>query len=437
MSWSLSLSLSARALGLLAVASLLALGCDPARSAPAATAPPDAAPTTVDTVEGFEAFVSARGDGGSEDEAYEVARLALAAELFEDPSWAELAQVQTHRRNEDPQRVEPAADGRIVVTLGLDRTRAATIMSAFENATPEVDAPEPWQETLRSHARAHLAAHACARRQALFGSSCEQVDTRDVDDAVAELAGQVTLVASLPDGVPVDAQGIAKHGPAVYALWRGLPLSGIPVRVGSTGKVLLTDDHGRVTIDPPKGRAWTDLDVEIDAASLLGPQASDWAPAPLRLPARTRSGRRYGLLVVGPSGDEPVRAALAADLEGRGFRPAHAVPPPHDALVRRARAGKALPGLGAVAEALGGRFDVVMRVEYDCGFASRMGGNRVWFEATGTLTVYDAWSGAVLLHEQLRAKANGVTDARADQAARDKLAQTLAQRIATADEIPL
>jgi hypothetical protein len=138
-------------------------------------------------------------------------------------------------------------------------------------------------------------------------------------------------------------------------------------------------------------------------------------------------------VVVGPDTEDPVRKALTLALGPTGFPAPAEIPARHRAPIAKASTEGSLDELPRIADALSGAVDVVVRIAYDCEFAGRMGGNRVWFEAVATLTVYDAWTGRVLEHDEVRAKANGVGDDRADAAARKQLAQRLAERIARED----
>ena len=405
---------------------LVAAGDRPATAAPPPS--PDDGGATIETQPeaAMEAFVIGRGIGATEDEAYAAAREDLARALFDDPAWADVTDVEVHRRGDDPQRVERQEEGRVTVMLGLPRARAAAVLSAFENAEPRVRGPEAWTQTLHTYANEHLAAHTCLRRRALFGSSCEPPDTTEVDGAVTALLDEVKLVPGLRDGVPVDAQGQARVDGTVYVLWRGLPLPGAAVAVGSPPRTLTTDDHGRVVLPTTDGK-FTPTAVAFDPSALLGPVATDLPAPKVEVKAREASARRYALVVRGPSGTEPVAAALAKNLESFG-RPAKLDPAHHKRLVVVTK-GDFAAELPEIARQSAGDFDVVILVDYDCAFASRMGGNRVWYEASGSLSIYDAWSGKSTLHEAIRAKANGVSDTSADEAARAKLAREAAERI--------
>ncbi len=418
----------------LPVLSLLAAACD--RAASTTPMPPaDAGAPAIDTQaeDAIEAFVIGRGLGATEDEAYAAAREDLARALFDDPAWADLTEVEVHRRGEDPQRIAREGEGRVTATLGLARARAAAVLSAFENAEPQVRGPQAWTQTLRTYANEHLAAHTCLRRRALFGSSCEPPDTTEVDGAVAALIDEVKLVPGLRGGVPVDAQGLARVDGTVYVLWRGLPLPGAAVAVGSPPRTLTTDDHGRVVLPTDEGR-FAATAVAFDPGALLGPVAANLAAPKLEVKARDASPRRYALVVRGPGDADPVEAALTKGLSDYGA-PAKLEPAQRKRLAVVTK-GEFAPEMPEIAQQAAGDFDVVILVDYDCAFASRMGGNRVWYEATGSLSIYDAWSGKSTLHEAVRAKANGVSDASADTAARAKLASEVAERIRESQKAP-
>lgn len=410
----------------LALLLLLAPACDRTDKA-GPTPPPTDGGVQTHAEPAMEAFTVGRGLGENEDDAYAEARIDLAHALFDDPVWVDMTGVEIHRREVDPQRVVREAEGRIAVTIGLPRERVAQVLSAFEHAEPSVQGPEAWQQTLQSYATEHLAVHTCLRRRALFESVCEPPDTAEVDRAVAELLAEVTLVPGLRGGVPVDADGKPRVDGTVYVLWRGLPLPGAPVAVGDPPQAMSTDAKGRVVLPTRDGR-FSPTTVTLDPGALLGPVAADLPAPKVEVKSRPESSRRYALVVRGrPTGTEPLEAALSEKLADLGA-PAHLDAAQRERLSAVTK-GDAVPALAEIARRAAGAFDVVILVDYDSAFASRMGGNRVWYEASGSLTIYDAWSGKSTFHEPIRAKANGVSDASADTAARAKLAQQVAERI--------
>jgi hypothetical protein len=68
-------------------------------------------------------------------------------------------------------------------------------------------------------------------------------------------------------------------------------------------------------------------------------------------------------------------------------------------------------------------------MDVDSEFASRMGAQRVWFEARGRATAFSAWTGRALGRVEAAVTESGVGEARADRAAREELGRVLVQRL--------
>ena len=92
--------------------------------------------------------------------------------------------------------------------------------------------------------------------------------------------------------------------------------------------------------------------------------------------------------------------------------------------------------LRQVADALAGRVDVVFVATVGSRFANKMGGTRVWYEASADLEVYDAWTGRLLTRMRKSATASGIDNDRADRAARRQLGAVLAGGLLETAEVP-
>jgi len=410
-------------------------GCPPSTPptrSPAVVAEPPARATL-----GDDAFVQAVARGATEDEAYAAAERALAEAVLGDPSWATLASMPVHRRGADLQQVVPS-EGGFEVAVGLTRARAAEIVSDFENAELEAGGPPMWRDALVAYLRAHLAAQACVRRTALFQATCETGDTQSADEAVASLGEGLLLVSAYPDGIPVDPQGRPLREPVVFTLWRGVPLAGLPLRIEAADASalaatrLVSDAQGRVRVPLAEGAALPSMRVMVDAEALLGPRSAEAPRAELEIEPRAVGVRRWAVLTTragaGHAGDQ-AEAALARRMSEGGLGT------PVELGSRDAKALRSTPPaqrgarLKNVADAMSGRIDLLLTLDYRTRFASRMGGGRVWYEAEGTLRVLDAWTGEVRAEASGVQGAEGVGDDAADAAARTALGKALATEV--------
>ncbi|MCA9708420.1 MAG: hypothetical protein KDK70_21400, partial [Myxococcales bacterium] len=177
---------------------------------------------------------------------------------------------ELHRRGEDPQRVTPR-EGGVEVAVGLTRARVSVALSELDNGEPPPQGPAMWQEPVQTYLRAHAAAQACQRRAVLFEVECESGQTAEADAVVAELLDGVVLSSAYPDGVPVDAEGRPLRDPVIFALWRGVPLADLPLRVEPaepakpvTQARTTSDAQGRARIAMTPGAVLAPLEVRVD-----------------------------------------------------------------------------------------------------------------------------------------------------------------------------
>ncbi len=426
-----------RGKGLMLGGALLCAGCSPGAAPPPTTSPGDGGRASTTTPAfAVEVLVQATGRGASEDEAYAAARVALAEIVLGDAAWTELVAVDLHRRQVDPQRVTPIAGG-VEVALGLPRERVSSIVQELENAEPELNGPLVWQEPIIAYLRAHAAAEACLRRQQLFQATCEPSPTDEVDAALAELGQGLAFVAAYPDGVPVDANGRALREPAVFVVWRGVPLAGLPLRVEADRADalaldhLVSDAHGQARVTLASGVPMASLRLVIDGEAMLGPYRDAAPRTELRLEPRTVALGRWALLVGrgGTGANDAVATVVEARLRASGLGEARPLAPRDAEALRNAPAERIAPRLAAVADGMSGRLDLLLMLTYETHFAGRKGGGRMWYEAEGTLEARDAWTGEVRARAHAKVEADDVSDERADAAARRKLGETLAAEV--------
>lgn len=421
------------------LAGLLAAGC-PGRTDTPPPVTPTEAPSHSSPTLGPDAFVRALGRGTTEDEAYAAAALALTEAVLGDAAWLELAPLEVHRRGVDPQSSAPAPGG-FEVAVGLPRERVSALVLELESSAPEPRGPGAWQEQIQAYLRAHLASHACVRRSLLFSVRCETGETDGADAELRRLADGLVLVSAHPDGVPVDAQGHPLRAPTVFAIWNGVPLTGLPLRLEGPGAAslvqdrLVTGDHGRTSIPLRDGEVLGSLRVRVDGDALLGPRADAAPRTELRIEPRRVGLQRWALVTA--RGGRTSKANDDADLvvRTRLQNAGMGVPLPlgtRDAeSMRTATDDRRATRLVAVADAMSGRLDLLLVLTYDTRFASRMGGGRVWYEASGTLEARDAWTGQVLTLAKARVEADGMGDDEADAAAARKLAEALTADVLT------
>jgi hypothetical protein len=413
-----------------ASALLLATGCPGSKptTSSSTNTPGDA---QLNTTLGDGLIVQASAHGADENEAYAAARKALAEAVLGDAAWADLLDLEVHRRNTDPQRVTAMPVG-VEVTLGLSRERAALVVQALAEAEPEPRGPEVWHEALSAALRAHSAADACRQRTKLFGVACEPSPTDEADAAIAELGKGLMIVSAYPDGVPVNARGRALREPTLFASWRGGPLGGLPLRIEAEDPSALaldqvtSDGTGKLRVALVDGVKLPAMRLVIDGEALLGPLREAAPQVEVRIAPREVGLGRWAVAVVRGAAPDEAAAAVRSRLVGSGLGEPQSLGARDEAALRGAPADRRARKIGELADAMAGRVDLLLVLSYDTRFASRMAGGRLWYEAEGTLEAYDAWTGKLRAKASTRVEADGVGDERAEAAARKKLAEALA-----------
>lgn len=415
----------------LTAAALLTAACEGKPTSSPSTNPPGGSDAGPPASLGEDVIVQASGRGADENEAYAAAREALADVVLGDAAWADLLELEVHRRDTDPQRAVAVAGG-VEVTLGLPRERAALVVQALAEAEPEPRGPEVWREALSAALRAHSAADACRKRRELFGVACEPSPTDEVDAAVAELAEGLLIVSAYPDGVPVDVRGRALREPTLFASWRGGPLAGLPLRIETEDPAALaldqvtSDGTGKLRVALAEGAVLPAMRLVIDGEALLGPLRDAAPRVEVRVAPRQVGLGRWAVAVVRGKAPDEATAAVRSRLVGSGLGEPQPLGARDVAALRSAPADRRARKLGEIADAMSGRVDLVLVLAYDTRFASRLAGGRLWYEAEGTLEAYDAWTGQLRAQAKTRVEADGVGDDRAEAAARTKLAGALA-----------
>lgn len=400
------------------------------------------APTEPDAV----AF-SASATAPTEEQAYALARRRLLASLLADEALVaphplgERLALAIHVRNSDPLRFVRGAAG-TEAQVGLGRASLRSVFGRLDTAL--TTAPEPSEAHALARAIhglrvASLRRASCLRqRQLVPDLPCEPVDLAPDRRRVEETLAAVRLHPVYADGIPTAHRSWLRSLAvrASLAETEGeRPLPGIPLRIqssdGSRPVVARTDVTGIAQQPIPKGTpistTWTvalDLDELLDPAAKVAPLAST-----------TVRGRPTGLArsaVVHAHGKPPAletgRALLAA-LAGQVTQPLVLA----DADARQlAEAGvaKMKDVAPKAAERMAGALDTILLLDSESEFASRMGTERVWYEARGTLRVVDAWSGELLSEVSATVTEAGRGDERAERGARESLGHALAAGLA-------
>ena len=385
---------------------------------------------------GEEAFVQARGAGATEEEAYAAANAALAEALLGDASWATIVPLTVHGPDADLMHAGPTAEG-FEAVVGLTRARAVAVLSEFEHGEVTFEGPAVWRDAILAYRRAHVAAQACARRMELFESECS-IETADADAAVARLGEGLVLVSSHAGGVPVNADGRLLRRPGVVAIWGGVPVADLPLLLTAPPELpwvqpaVKTDLAGVASLgEPDEAATWATVTIRVDGRALLGPAGDEVFTTELSLEPRSVGPKRWTLaLDGGKKGDtDEAVAVIQQSMNAAGYGgPVSIGSGPARALTRAPADQREAEAL-ALGDSMGGRLDVVLVLTYATRFASKMGGSRVWYEAEGQLEARDVWTGKTLASASKKIEADGVGEARADKAARKKLAKTLIDEV--------
>lgn len=387
-------------------------------------------------------FLEAKAEAPTEDEAYDKASKALAAALLEDAAFATIAGLEVHRREKDLLRVETTASGTTVVTLGLDASQSANLLTTLGERTLHFEVPEPWRDVWYELFFTHLQRIGCERRVSLFGVTCNAPDTTAIDRTVADLLMGVRLVSTLEGGIPIDAEGKLLRPPTLRVLWHGAAIEGVPVSVsadsepGATSQLLRSDAGGTLALPTPSDPT-AGLHVRLDVPSLLGPLTATLQPristAPLELRPRQLDRRRWALVM---TTDVPSPSSTTAPWTALDLPSPVPTPPALEASLRSTDLPTRRDALRTAGDRFGGRVDVLVLARARERFAGRGGSGRMWWEANLEVEIYDAWTGTQLERFELTQTALGTTDAKAQSAAREQALREAMTRFAAWVETP-
>lgn len=390
---------------------------------------------------------SASATAPTEEQAYALARRRLLASLLADEALvathplSERLALAIHVPTSDPLRHVRGADG-IQTEIGLSRASLRSVFGRLDTAlatTPEPSEGPALDRAIHTLRVATLRRASCLRqRQLVPDLPCEPVDLAPDRQRVEEMLAAVRLHPVYADGIPTKHRSWLRSLAVRVSLAESegeRPLPGIPLRIqssdGSRPVVARTDPSGIAQQPIPKGTpistTWT---VSLDLDELLGPGAKVAPPAPT-----TVRGRPIGLArsaVVHAPGKPPALEtgrALVAALAGHITHPL--VLADVDAReLAECSIEKLKETAPKAAERMAGALDTILLLDAESEFASRMGTERVWYEARGTLRVVDAWSGELVSEVSATVTEAGRGDERAECAARESLGRALAASLA-------
>lgn len=305
----------------------------------------------------------------------------------------------------------------------------------------QVEAPRAHLDALIAHTRFRRAKHFACVQAPVRTSTCAAPNPKLLEDALTSFLDAIALTPEPPDGVPVHPRAGALRPATVKVTWTspGLPprpLEDVPVTLSLWGETRTeaSDADGMVRAPVPPERAPGAPGAAIvDRSALLGGLSDLW-PAPpstkLSLRSLDLEHSRLALDITerasgrpSTDGTESLRRALLAGGLGAVFYldEARALATPIEATA-----------VTALADAARGQIDLVAVGTFDSHFASQMGARSVWYEATGEIELYDAWSGTRIATFEDAARAVAIGEAAAARAAVETLGKKLADRMQAA-----
>lgn len=247
------------------------------------------------------------------------ARAALEAQLaVVGPEWTHFLGSFRHALRDSsfnwsaPDRLE----------LRLDAAAVERLLADFESQALAVDAPPSWQPTLLAALTAERSYHACQRRQALLAVPCRSAEPGDERLSVVESMSAMVLEPDFPDGVPVNASGVAAW-PARVRTWErteqglqalpqlALGIEWVVPEYAAEPRVARSDASGVLTL--PLGERWERVGVRFANAATLGPLAFLWPGQVVELRTRGLDRERVAVVTLEQSRGQRASTALLSD----------------------------------------------------------------------------------------------------------------------------
>lgn len=299
----------------------------------------------------------------------------------------------------------------------------------------ELDRPRHHLDLLIGHLRHRTATHYACQQAPVRTSTCAAPSPRLLQDALRTFLSGVQMKASPPDGVPFRP-GVGPLRPAsVQLTWKSpgqapVPLPRIPVSITVAGIRTEAKTGPDGFLRWPLARTMASggfVAMSVDGPALLGAASSVWSQPPkVQVLLRTLDAERSRLAlsiketaIDQPSteGSESLRHALTTG----GLRTVY--------YLDAGRAPK-LPitaaALTTLADEAQGQLDLIAVGVLESHFASQMGARSVWYEASGHLDLYDAWTGQRIAQFEDSARAVGIGERAAATAALKALGRQFA-----------
>jgi hypothetical protein len=389
--------------------------------------------------------LTASATAPTEEAAFALARKRLLAALLADESLLaenplndQLASV-IHLQASDPLRFSKV-DGGVQVDLGLtrDSLRAAFIrLDTALGQAPEPKSANALAPAVHALRLASLRRASCLRQKQLGNDvPCEPVDTTAQTRQLEQVLASVRLRPVYAGGIPMKDQVWLRPLAVVATLANGeteQPLPELPLRVqssGSSSAAARTDASGIATLpiapNTPATTTWT-VTLDLDLDGLVGPGVKLTPVC-----STTLQGRPTGLTrstLVHAAGKTPAlqtgRALLEA-MKDQVTQPVALAEAESRQLTDLVSIKAKAPGL---ADHRHGTLDTILLLDAESEFASRMGSDRVWYEARGTLRVCNAWTGETVAEVSATVTEADFGEERAESAARESLGRDLAGRL--------
>lgn len=355
------------------------------------------------------------------------ARLALRERVL--GAWGREAPITLVPGAVAVESTEAGATARVV----LDEAGLLALLDGLDDRLPRPTFGGPFAESVAPLQEAAIANFVCTRRRALLdGQTCEIVDVEEQVRLAADALRSLTLEPFWAGGVPVDAVGQPLRkpalqlslGPEAASQLTGLPFLVTPVGEGESLRVGV-DAAGVALVNMAPGEG---LVAILDRASLVPPLDAIFPELRTALRPRPVNLRQWAL-VAEPS-DGPFAEALGRALQDRGAEPRQSLEAARGRALKAAQGSRREATLRSLANEHQGALDVVLVARVESHFASRMGSRRTWYEARAEVDAYLAWTGESLGSFEAQGNESGIGDARAEEAARVKVAEDIAGQLA-------
>lgn len=406
--------------------------------------------------------LSAAATFATEEEAYRSAKVRLIAAALglapadEDAAFYGPLLDAVHERGEAGFEVA-ALGNEVRVTLGITETQLPALYRRLEAAVATwhlPTGPGALQVEAEAAVRAGLADALCQRQRAVsaevaptVSSACQAQAPRRAETTIKALGTRIHLAGAFALGVPTSKEG-APLRPARVTVTTvvpgnassatgpqervAVPLEGLTVRFTQPNVELApatTDERGVATATYPASTPFiAPLQASLDLRPWLGPFAAHAETGTFTLRPHALDDTRAMVLWSHRGSHDPRRRAILL----RAIQPRvrkETTPGPERLTQLPTTDARALAArLPAWVDGQPSPPDVVLLAETQSEFASRMGTQRVWYEARGRLITLNAWTGETMGELTASVTESGLGEQRAEQAAIDALLKRLGEQ---------